>query len=377
LRARELESIFAVSPDAILLVGGDGRILRANPQACATFGYEESELVGQSVEALVPAADRERHKRAREAFARAPHARLMGGAPGPLVGLHKDGAEIPLDILLAPVSSRDGALTLVFARDIRDRESAQAAIRARDCALAAAQAMALVGQLASSVAHDFNNLLVVVETYAGVVAKDGASSARSREGAVEILRAASQAKRLTRQLLSVGREDPADPRPTDLNALVLETTPILRAFAGSRVTIDVCLEPEAPAALVDGDRLTASTLLNLVGNARDAMPNGGTIKIATGAHLELEDAGELPAGGYATMSVSDTGTGIDPSHVPLVFEPFFTTKGRRGGSGLGLASARAFVRQSGGDIRVRSALGVGTTFTVLLPRASAGGRVET
>jgi signal transduction histidine kinase len=228
--------------------------------------------------------------------------------------------------------------------------------------------LALIGQLAGGIAHDFNNLITVISNYA-VFVSDAAESPAMREDAEEIRSAAARAAELTRQLLAFGRREIVQPRVVDLNQHVAEMEKLLARTLGEQVELTTRLEAGHARVKADPSRI-GQVLMNLAVNARDAMPQGGHLAVATG-NLDLDDdaaraEGLLP-GLYVSLSVLDDGSGMTPEVAAHVFEPFFTTKQRGKGTGLGLATVYGIVKQAGGSISLRSRPGEGSTFTVLLP----------
>jgi two-component system, cell cycle sensor histidine kinase and response regulator CckA len=230
------------------------------------------------------------------------------------------------------------------------------------------QKMDAVGQLASGVAHDFNNLLTAILGY-GEFAAEEAVSDRQRSDIAEIVGAAQRASRLTQQLLAFSRKQVLEPTRVDLNALVSEMGGLLRHLVGERIVVTTALGADVPVVRADVGQLE-QVLLNLVVNARDAMPRGGALTIET-SKVRLNAAPGVEPGMYARIVVTDTGVGMDAATKARLFEPFFTTKPRGQGTGLGLATADSIVRQSGGSISVDSEPDRGTTFAVYLPSHDA------
>ncbi len=225
-----------------------------------------------------------------------------------------------------------------------------------------AQQLAIVGRLAGGVAHDFNNLLTVARTYCDLLIEETAQSDPRLADLMEIRRATDRAAMLARRLLSVGRAHDFDPRQLDLN----ETVRALQSMFGRTVPESVKLVARLEPGLtpVRGDAsLLELVVMNLVLNAIDAMPSGGTLTVATSACAPIGD-GSVPA---VELTVSDTGTGMDDATRQHVFEPFFTTKEPGKGTGLGLSTVYAIVEQHGGRIRIESELGRGTTFSLVFP----------
>ncbi len=249
-------------------------------------------------------------------------------------------------------------------------------LRASETQVAALQRMQAIGSLAGGVAHDFNNQLLVVLCYADMLRDELAREPGLPEVAYvdRILDACDKAARLTRQLLAISRRSVLDPRPVDLRALVGDSLELLRRAVGAGVTIVLDGDPDAGAAVAYVDEHSCEqVLLNLVTNARDALPRGGTIGIGIGT--ETVAAGtphpvELEPGDYVVLEVADDGVGMDAETVASVFEPFFTTKERGRGTGLGLSTAYGVARQSGGVLTAASAPGEGSTFRLWLPASA-------
>ena len=235
-----------------------------------------------------------------------------------------------------------------------------------------AQKMEAVGRLAGGVAHDFNNLLTVILGSAKDLARRSGGDAEARELAEEVLEAGQRAAALTRQLLAFSRQQALSPREIDVNEIVRGLEKMLRRLIGADIEIVTRLEDGLGPVLADPGQIE-QVVMNLVVNARDAMPRGGRLTLQT---REVERASEADGvqGGlrpHVLVAVSDTGHGMEPQVLEHVFEPFFTTKERGKGTGLGLATVFGIVKQSGGTVSVRSAPGAGTTFEVYLPRAGA------
>jgi PAS domain S-box-containing protein len=230
------------------------------------------------------------------------------------------------------------------------------------------QKMESIGLLAGGVAHDFNNVLTIVLTCAEMLRRG--ADAESRELVDDILSAVTRASSLTRQLLVFSRREVVEPRVLDLNAAVVDAEKMLRRLIGEDVVLDTGLAPVLGRVRIDPGQLL-QTLMNLVVNARDAMPRGGRLTITT-RDVGVEERvttllGTLPPARYAMLAVTDTGCGMTPEVQARVFEPFFTTKAAGHGTGMGLAVAHGIVRQAGGLIDLHSRPGAGTTFAIYLP----------
>ena len=226
-----------------------------------------------------------------------------------------------------------------------------------------------VGRLAGGVAHDFNNLLTTILGYSELLLRSRPDDAELQEDVGEIRKASERAASLTRQLLAFSRKQVIEARVLDLNALVAESTRMLRRLIGEDVELSTLLAPGLPSVRADPVQIE-QVIVNLAVNARDAMPGGGKLAIETRVR-RVEDGeargGDLPSGDFVVLRVADTGLGMDPEIRERIFEPFFTTKEKGKGTGLGLSTAYGIVKQSGGDIRVTSARHAGSTFEILLP----------
>ncbi len=262
---------------------------------------------------------------------------------------------------------------LMLRREVKGREQAQAALcqahRRLEEQFRQAQKMEVIGLLAAGVAHDFNNVLTIILCCGEAARRRLPPGDPSRQFLDEIGRAGEQAAALARQLVAFGRQQAPQPEVVNLNAVVVELEGMLRRLLGKRVEVDTELDPTlGPVRAVPGE--LAQVLLNLVVNARDAMPDGGRLTLVT----RRADSGPAGVGSgaaagpgpWVVLSVRDTGCGMDAATRARAFEPFFTTKGSRG-SGLGLATVWGIVRQCGGHVSVASEPGRGTTFTVYLP----------
>lgn len=260
----------------------------------------------------------------------------------------------------------DGGLAVVGAADPRAGLLAElGSLRAR---LGDAHRLETLGRLSGGLAHDFQNLLTVILGYSDMLMDVTAPDDRLRASLVrEIQRAAEQGAALTAQVLAFGRTAGVGPRPTDLGALTAELELIVRWLAGRRTEVVFAGGPAR--AFADPAQLR-QVIINLVLNARDAMPEGGSLTITTGV-AAIGEGAEGPAGRYASVAVADTGCGMDAATQARLFEPFFTTKAPGRGTGLGLALVQDALRQAGGFVRVASVPGRGSTFEVYLPEADA------
>jgi two-component system cell cycle sensor histidine kinase/response regulator CckA len=366
-------AVLDASPNAIVAIDRGGTITYANAQATLTFGWPREELLGQPVELLLPDAIAERHVGHRASYAVNPHARPMG------IGLdlwarRKDGSEFPVEISLSPLAVDDASMVFATIVDITTRKAAESQ-------LLQAQKLESIGRLAGGIAHDFNNMLFAIRGYTEMLAEDLSPERRGQldfdlalSNAHAIEEAAERAANLTMQLLAFSRRQVVQPRTLDINASVSAMEPLLRRLIGEQVELRFGLDPAAGLVLADSGQLD-QIVMNLVVNARDAMPDGGRITIETG-NVVFDEAYSMEhfavePGPFVLLAVSDTGQGMDRETRAHVFEPFFTTKEIGRGTGLGLATIYGIVKQARGHIWLYSEPGRGSTFKLYFPRADA------
>ncbi len=267
-----------------------------------------------------------------------------------------------------------GTFLAITLRDITQRRSAEQALLESELRLGQAQKMEAVGRLAGGIAHDFNNLLTAIIGYSDLVLDELGEGHGARRDTEEILRAAERAGGLTRQLLAFSRRQVLRPESVDLNAVVADIDRMMRRLIGENIELVTVQDGELRPIVADPGQIE-QIIVNLVVNARDAMPRGGRIEIET-ANFRADkplrtDSGDLEIGDYVVLRVRDNGIGMDETVRAQIFEPFFTTKETHEGTGLGLTLAYEFVRHGGGQIQVESALEHGSTFTIYLPAAKS------
>ena len=359
-------AIVETALDAFLQMDDDGVVIEWNRQAEAIFGWSRREAIGTPLAALiVPDAHKPGHHEALARFLRTGESTILGKR-FETEARCKDGREIKVEVTVTALQRGGGHVFNAFFRDLTEKIAAEQQFRQ-------AQKMEAVGQLTGGVAHDFNNILTVIMGTIGMLEDAVADRPQLAAIARMIDEAAGRGAELTNRLLAFARKQPLQPRPTDINALVLEADQMLRPALGETVEIVTKLDGRASPALVDPSQL-ATALLNLAINARDAMPNGGKLTLETAdAVLDetyAESNTDVTPGRYVMIAVSDTGVGIPASLIDHVFEPFFTTKEVGQGTGLGLSMVYGFVKQSNGHIKVYSEVGNGTTIKLYLPRAA-------
>jgi two-component system cell cycle sensor histidine kinase/response regulator CckA len=364
-----LEAVVEASPLAMWVVDPDGTVKMWNPAAERIFGWRRDEALGHPLP-IVAADHSEESRRIRERG-------LRGEA---VVGVEvqrqrKDGARVEISESTAPMRDAGGAVlgVLAIAADITERKQLEAQLRQ-------AQKLEALGGLAGGIAHDFNNLLTVIGGRSQIAAWDLPPDSKVRHHLDLITQTVERAAGLTRQLLAFSRKQVLEPRVLDLGETVTEMTPMLRRLIGEDLDLATASEPGLWRVKADPSQIE-QVIMNLVVNARDAMPDGGRLTIET-RNSELDEtyakvhAGVEP-GSYVMLAVTDTGHGMDATVLAQIFQPFFTTKGPGRGTGLGLATVYGIVKQSGGHIWVYSEVGQGTSFKVYLPRVEEAVTVVT
>jgi len=363
--------VFSTIGDGVLVMDLEGRIIDMNPGAERLFGYTKEELLGQPVVRLHhPSLQGNQEEIIQAAL------RRDGRWEGELHFQRKDGSDGVADVLVVAQRDEHGVPNAWIGvnRDITARRRAEERLVRVEEELRQSQKMDAIGQLAGGVAHDFNNLLTVIKAYSGIIADQLDDTNPLKIDVGEIQRAAGRASSLTQQLLAFSRKQVLQPRVLDLNTVSRELEPMLRRLIGD--DIQVVLRLDDTIGRVKADRSQVEqVLINLIVNARDAMPGGGTVSIET-ANVELSDGYSrrrpiVAPGRYVMIAVSDTGEGMDDATQSRIFEPFYTTKPAGKGTGLGLSTVYGIVKQSNGYIWVYSEPRIGTTFKVYLPMLDA------
>jgi PAS domain S-box-containing protein len=346
---------------AILSKGLDGRILTWNGAAEAMYGYTADEVVGRYVSLLMPedrAGEMESILGRLAAGERIHHFETKRR--------RKDGQILDVSLSISPVRDERGVIigAATIARDITHVKRLEQQLRQ-------AQKMEAIGRLSGGIAHDFNNLLTGIIGYA-MLAMDRPGGTTVGDELEEIVKAGERAAELTRQLLAFSRQQPVEAKVVSLNDAVAGMERMLRRLLGEDIELTCRLAPDVCPIVADVTQLQ-QILLNLSANARDAMPEGGTLTVETatvelGEQYAASHAGVMP-GTHAVLTVTDSGVGIDPVDRDRVFEPFFTTKPPGAGTGLGLATVFGIVEQNNGHVWVYSEPGHGACFKVYLPAA--------
>lgn len=354
-------SVVEDAPYSIYRANLAGEFLLVNPALQKMLGYESREELEKANLASEIYTSLPEHQRITNLFLHDPHFKDIE-----LEWKRKDGNRITVRCSGRPVKDESGTMAYleVFAEDVTEQRVLERQLRM-------AQKMEAVGRLSGGIAHDFNNLLGVIIGYSQVLKRNLGSGHAAFEYAEEIEKASQRAVSLTRQLLAFSRQQVLEPAIINLNTLVSDMEKMLPRLIGEDIELNLTLDGSLGQVKADGGQIE-QVLMNLAVNARDAMPDGGKLIIQTG-NVELDSIyvrqhpGSRP-GQYIMLSVTDTGTGIDPEIQGQIFEPFFTTKERDKGTGLGLATVYGVVKQSGGYIAVESEKGNGASFKVYLPR---------
>src|SRR5712664_4707619 len=478
------------APDAMVVVGGDGRVVLVNSQTEKLFGYLREELLGQPAEVLIPERFWNQHRHHRSAYSTHPQFRPMGVGLQ-LYGVRKNGTEFPLEISLSPQQTKDGVLISSTIRDVTERKKIEDALRESEASFRAlvegnygvcrvslegslltvnqplvdllgyasqeellalsfatqvfapgefslslfnppgrnrqftriesrwqrkdgkhinvelsgrvicddaekpvcleilvedvsrqrgmeqrlrhVQKMEAIGRLAGGIAHDFNNVLGVIFGYCSMLMDKLESESALYPLAAQISKSVQRGATLTRQLLAFSRQQVLQPQVIDINAHFKGFEGLLRRVIGEDIHLSVVSRNVDLHLRADPDQLE-QVMMNLVVNARDAMPSGGRLTIETAEFCVDEEYctrnPDAKPGDYVMIAISDTGCGMDRETLARVFEPFFTTKEQGKGTGLGLATVYGIVKQSGGHVTVYSEVGHGTTFKILMPRST-------
>jgi two-component system, cell cycle sensor histidine kinase and response regulator CckA len=365
-RAR-LAAIVESSEDAIVSEDVEELITTWNRGAERLFQWSAAEAIGQSMALVTPAELLGHERRVLDMIRRGEQVEQYETRRR-----RKDGVLIDVSVSTSVLRDSSGAIMGAsrIARDFTAQRAAEAALRKSEEQLRQAQKMEAVGVLAGGVAHDFNNLLSVIGSYAVLLLSQVAKSDPMRRDIEEIRLAGERATKLTRQLLAFGRRQVLNPQVLVLQEVVAGMEQMLKRLINEGIELSLPALPSAGRVFADASQLE-QVIMNLVVNARDAMPRGGRLAIET-AVVELDEAyaranpGVRP-GNYMLLSVTDTGTGMDAATRQRIFEPFFTTKERGKGTGLGLSTVFGIVQQSDGHISVRSEPGQGSTFELYFP----------
>jgi PAS domain S-box-containing protein len=367
---RLLAAAVESSPSGLLMVDAEGRIVLVNREVERVFGYSRGELLGQSVDILLPERSVPTHAGLRSAFAGSPGGRPMG-AGRDLRGRRKDGTEVPVEVGLNPLDTEAGTFVLASVVDITVRKAAESERQALQEELRRAHRLEVMGTLASGMAHDFNNVLGAIMGY-GEIALMETNERSVQQDLGALLGAVERGRQVVQRILGFSRGTRRELRSLTLRAPVAEAVHLLRATIPATIDVRLTLHPQTPNVRAD-PAAVHQILLNLATNAARAMPDGGTLEfVLEPFYLHDHAARERPGlreGPYARLLVRDDGTGIPSEVQGRVFEPFFTTQEPGRGSGLGLTMVSRLMAEHGGDVRLESEPGRGTTVECLFPAA--------
>ena len=365
-QVRVQSSALEAVANGIILTDPAGKILFANKAFCAMTGYALEEILGKTPGFLNSG------KHDADFFRELWNTILKGRVwQGELINRRKDGTFYNEEMTITPIQGTNGEIShfISVKQDITKRKQ-------RKEQLHQARKMEAIGQLAGGIAHDFNNLLTVIHGNVQLVLMDESQlKEENRQCLKHVIDATERAGNLIRQLLAFGRKQVIQFQPLNLNDVIGNFTKMLKRVIGEHIVLQCCYAEGLPS--VDADvGMIEQILINLIVNARDAMPQGGSIVITTEAISidvsRVDSHPEAQPGEFVCITVGDTGTGIYPEYLPRIFEPFFTTKEAGKGTGLGLATVYGIVKQHQGWIEVSSQLGSGTTFKIFLPAGAPG-----
>ena len=372
----QLGAIVQQTTDAVIGSDLQGRIFTWNRGAETMLGYHLEEIVGQSTALLVPPDRKDEMEKMRHLATKEENVSNYE-----TVMLKRNGDLVEVSVTVSPIKDSQGKIVGVSAisRDITEQKRAQESLRKNEEQMRLSQKMDAVGRLAGGVAHDFNNLLSVIEGNSDFLKAFLPPDDPHQEEVEEIKKAVQQGAELTRQLLAFGKRQVSQPQLVNLNELSSEMSKMFKRLIDASVDFAVIHDKDLNLIQSDPGQIQ-QVILNLVLNARDAMPKRGNLIVVTknveSADIQPGKGPTLPPGSYVRLSVTDTGSGMDEETQKHIFEPFFTTKGEKG-TGLGLATVYGIVHQWKGHLWLNSTLGVGTTFSVYFPAAKETAAMET
>jgi len=358
-------AILEAAHDAIITMDSNLNIREFNPAAEQMFGRRRTDILGRNVDLLVPSADRQTQLDALKQY--------MDTGGGPLSArrlelttIRADGTEFPVELTVARMRGDSRAVITGFIRDITERRALEEQLRQ-------SQKLEAIGRLAGGVAHDFNNILMSIMGAADLLLLQLGGDDPARSEASEIKQSVERGAGVTRQLLAFSRRQATRARLFALDDIVRGMETMLRRLIGPEIEFDIECGVRPVIVMADSGQFE-QVVMNLVINARDAMPEGGRLSVRV-EEMDVDEAAavtltEGQAGRYARLSVSDTGTGMSEQTRAKLFEPFFTTKAQGKGTGLGLSIVYGIVKQSGGHISVSSEIGRGASFHIYLPAAA-------
>ena len=351
--------------DGLITIDRHGIIQSYNKACTSLFGYTLDEVVGENIRILMPEPYHSEHDGYIHAYLETGIPRIIG-IGREVMGRRKNGSTFPMELAVGELPQAGNHAFVGIIRDLTERREAE---KQRE-QLRQSQKMEAVGQLTGGLAHDFNNLLAIIIGNLDMLREIRAEDPVTDELVRDALESALRGADLTRRLLAFARRQPLQPEPADINEVIGAIVRLLSRTLGENITIELALAPNVWPVQIDRGQFEA-VIANLATNARDAMPRGGSLLIAThNGRLDESYAAahtDVTSGDYAVIEVSDSGTGMPPDVLTRIFEPFFTTKEQGKGTGLGLSMVFGFMKQSGGHITVYSEPDKGITFRLYLP----------
>jgi len=365
--ASRLKAVVDTAVDGVILIDATGTVQVFNPACERLFGYHAEDVIGQNVKLLMPPPFHAEHDGYLENYRRTGERKIIG-IGREVVGRRKDGSTFPMDLSVGEARQGGETVFVGVIHDLTDRKRTEEQ-------LVQAQKMEAVGQLSGGIAHDFNNLLTVIIGNAEALSEVLRARPDLKKLADTIGSAGDRGAELTRRLLAFSRRQTLQPVEIDCNELVQSMRELLRRTLREDIELKTTLTSDLWKAFADPAQLE-SAILNLAINAQDAMPNGGTLTVAT-ANMPLDEHyqdrnPDVRPGHYVSIVATDDGEGMTPDVLERVFEPFFTTKEVGKGSGLGLSMVYGFVKQSNGHVSIYSEPGLGTTVRIYLPASEHG-----
>ena len=364
----QTEAILDNMVDGVITIDAGGKVLSFSPAAQRIFGYEADEVIGNSVNMLMPEQDSSHHNSYMSRYRRTGQAKIIG-IGREVKGRRKDGTEFPLHLAIGEISKGDDVIYVGTIHDLTEKSEREEIIRH-------AQKMQAIGQLTGGIAHDFNNLLASVIIDLELAAEKLGDDNEARVLVRDAIASAQRGASLNQGLLAFSRKQHLSPRAIDLDTQLDSVIGILRRTLGEIIEIDAHTAADIWLCNADPDQIE-NAMLNLAINARDAMPEGGKLTIDVyNARLTDRYAAakiEVEPGEYVVIALTDNGVGMSPEILNRAFEPFFTTKPIGEGTGLGLSSIYGFAKQTGGNLTIYSEEGEGTTIKLYIPRAQEEG----
>jgi PAS domain S-box-containing protein len=356
------------SPSGLLMVDQNGTIVLINREIERCFGYPREELLGRSVDSLVPEHVRVHHPGYRRDFLANPRARAMG-AGRELFARRKDGTEFPVEIGLTPVVTEEGLFVIAAVVDITERKRNFEDRKTLELQLLQAQRMEMMGVIAGGVAHDFNNILAAIIGRAEMI-HDASTDEAVKLDVSEILKASERGRQIVRQILAFSRKQERKREPLSLGRTLMEVFKLLQVSLPPSVRVHTRIADGEAQVVADATAIH-QIVMNLGTNAAHAMPQGGTIELGAETSYVRDSLArahpDLHEGPYCVLTIQDNGTGIPAENLNRVFEPFFTTKDTGQGSGLGLAVVKSIMREHEGAVTLESHVGKGTTVRCYFP----------